>query len=413
MKILVLCHEYPPLGGGGGMGAQQYAEAWSEQGHRVTVITSWQPGLKHKETLKGAHIVRVWTMPVKTRATFSIASMFFYIMFALIHIVFHARTYRRYHVINTHFALPGGVLGAVASRLLSLPNILTIIGGDIYDPTKRLSPHRTALTRMINSLVMNAADQIIAISSDTKRNARRFYRVKKKITIINYGFLPPKEGDADQRIDVQNGKYSLIAIGRLVERKGFEFLIRAMAKLPEDIVLYIIGDGPLEASLRALGNEQNLNGRVRLVGYVSREEVYAHLRSADCFVLSSLHEGLGIVVQEAMYAGLPIVSTSNGGQVDLIENYRNGILVKPGEVEPLAAAIRELYADRNLARAFARNNRNDIEQYFMSVNAQKYMSLFEAAARSRSKHFAGAEAVVHVESPSDLDENRSHLRSGV
>jgi L-malate glycosyltransferase len=403
MKILLLCHEYPPLGGGGGIGAQQYAEAWSEQGHRVTVITSWQPGLKHKERLNGAHIVRVLTTPIKTRATFSFASMFFYIVFALIHIIVHARAYRRYQVINTHFALPDGILGTVASRLLSLPNILTIIGGDVYDPTKRLSPHRSVLTRMINSFVMNAAHRIIAISSDTKRNAERFYRVKKEITIINYGFLPPKEGDAGRQVDVQRGKYSLIAIGRLVERKGFEFLIRAMARLPEDIVLYIIGDGPLEASLRAVGNEQNLNGRVRLVGYLPREEVYAYLRSADCFVLPSLHEGLGIVVQEAMYAGLPIVSTSSGGQVDLIENYRNGILVKPGEVEALALAIRELYANRDLARAVALNNRNDIKQYFMSVNAQKYTNLFESAASNGSKHFAGLEPVVQVQSPPDLD----------
>jgi glycosyltransferase involved in cell wall biosynthesis len=403
MKILLLCHEYPPLGGGGGIGAQQYAEAWSEQGHRVTVITSWQRGLKRKETLNGAHIVRVWTIPIKSRATFSFKSMFFYLCFALLHILWYARAYRRYDVINTHFALPDGVLGMVASRLLRLPNILTIIGGDIYDPTKNRSPHRSALTRMINSFVMNAADRIIAISSDTKRNAERFYRVKKEIEIINYGFLPPRNGDADLRIEVQSEKYSLIAIGRLVERKGFEYLIRAMAKLPEDIVLDIIGDGPLEAALRALGNEHDLNGRVRLLGYVPREKVYAHLQSADCFVLSSLHEGLGIVVQEAMYAGLPIVSTSNGGQVDLIENYRNGILVNPGEVEPLADAIRELYTNRDLARAVARNNRKDIEQYFMSVNAQKYIGLFEALARNGSTPFSEVEPILPVQSPSDLD----------
>src|SRR5512145_2428084 len=103
MKILLLCHEYPPLGGGGGIGAQQYAEAWSEQGHRVTVITSWQRGLKRKETLNGAHIVRVWTIPIKSRATFSFKSMFFYLCCALIHILWYARAYRRYDVINTHF----------------------------------------------------------------------------------------------------------------------------------------------------------------------------------------------------------------------------------------------------------------------------------------------------------------------
>src|SRR5687767_5330804 len=144
MKILLFCHEYPPLGGGGGVGACQYAEAWSDQGHLVTVITSWQPGLTRRETLNGAHIIRVLTIPMRTRATFSFAAMFSYIVFALVHVLFHIPTYRRYDVINTHFALPDGVLGAIASRLVGLPNVLTIIGGDIYDPTKKRSPHRSS-----------------------------------------------------------------------------------------------------------------------------------------------------------------------------------------------------------------------------------------------------------------------------
>ena len=401
MKILLLCHEYPPLGGGGGIGAQQYAEAWSEQGHDVTVITSWQAGLKRKETLNGAHIIRVLTSSIKTRATFSFAAMFFYVGFALIHVLFHLRAYRHYDVINTHFALPDGVLGLVLSRLLRLPNILTIIGGDIYDPTKKSSPHRAALTRTINSFVMNAAHQIIAISSDTKRKAEQFYKIKKEILVINYGFLPPKDTPVNDIVEVPKGKYCLIAIGRLVERKGFEFLIRAMVELPDDIILYIIGDGPLETSLRALGDVCRLNGRLRLMGYVPREKICAYLRSVDCFVLSSLHEGLGIVVQEAMYAGLPIVSTSDGGQVDLIENHRNGILVRPGDVKSLVTAIRELYDNRDLAQALAINNRTDIKEYLMSVNAQKYIKLFEAAANNGSKHIARVGAIAHPESSSN------------
>jgi glycosyltransferase involved in cell wall biosynthesis len=248
---------------------------------------------------------------------------------------------------------------------------------------------------------MNAADRVVAISSDTRRNAKRFYRVRKEIAVINYGFLPPKY-DEERTVALQPGKYSLIAIGRLVERKGFEFLIRALAELPEDVVLNIIGDGPLEESLRVLGNQHNLNGRLRLLGYLPREKVYGYLRSSDCFVLSSLHEGLGIVVQEAMYAGLPIVSTDNGGQIDLIENYRNGILVKPGKVEALARAIGELFLNGDLARTLALNNQNDIKKYFMSVNAQKYINVFEAAAR-KAPVVTDMDAVISAQSPADLD----------
>jgi glycosyltransferase involved in cell wall biosynthesis len=72
-------------------------------------------------------------------------------------------------------------------------------------------------------------------------------------------------------------------------------------------------------------------------------------------------------------------------------------------VEPLADAIRELYTNRDLARAVARNNRKDIEQYFMSVNAQKYIGLFEALARNGSTPFSEVEPILPVQSPSDLD----------
>jgi glycosyltransferase involved in cell wall biosynthesis len=384
VNILLLCHEYPPLGGGGGIGACQYAEAWSRKGHKVTVITSWHPGLKFKERLNGANIVRVFAVPGRIRATRPFACMLSYVLFSAVHILTHFKAYRQYDVVNTHFSLPGGVLGVIVSRLLNIPNVLTIIGGDIYDPTKRSSPHRHLVTRWINSFVMNSASEVIAISSDTRRNAERYYRVCKKITVVHYGFLTSRMSAKEPpRIKRDDGKYHLVAVGRLVERKGFEYLLKAMSTLPEDIVLHLIGDGPLETRLRRLADEYRLNGRLQMTGYVPREQIYSYLRFADCFVLSSLHEGLGIVVQEAMYAGLPIVSTDHGGQADMIENYRNGILVKPRQADSLSAAIMEIYANRNLAQALRLNNREDIKRHYMSANADVYIELFQRAVQDK------------------------------
>ena len=382
MNILLLCHEYPPLGGGGGIGASQYAEAWSQSGHKVTVLTSWRSGLKFKETLNGARIVRVFTIPRRDRARFSHAGMLSYVVFGLVHIMCNRSYYRRNDVINTHFSLPGGVLGIIASRLLGIPHVLTIIGGDIYDPTKKRSPHRSALMRQVNSIVMNSVDKIIAISTDTKRNAQRYYKVRNEITVINYGFpFTACRFEGSPEVKREDGKYHLVAIGRLVERKGFEYLIRALTKLPDDIDLCIIGDGPLKAGLQGLAGDCNLNGRFRMTGYLPREQIFSYLTSADCFVLSSLHEGLGIVVQEAMAAGLPIVATDNGGQVDIIENYRNGILVKPREADSLSAAIAHIYENRELAESMRQNNREDIRRHYMPANADRYIGLFEATLR--------------------------------
>jgi len=387
LKILVLCHEYPPSGGGGGVGAQQYAQAWAAKGHRVTVLTSGTGTTDVKKSTAGVTVIRVLTVGRQDRATYTFFSMFSYLIFAFLYVLSHIKEFRDYDIMNTHFAVPNGPLGLLLSRLLGIPNVLTIIGGDIYDPTKKSSPHRSKFMRLVNSVVMNSADKVVAISSDTKMRAEKYYKIRKPITVINYGFsIPHNNGThGPSQFPLDHGHYDLISVGRLVKRKGFEFLISSLKGLPSNVRLLIVGDGPMENQLKNLARREKVNDRVFFLGYKPREQVYEYLKDADCFVLSSLHEGLGIVVQEAMYMGLPIVSTDNGGQVDLIKDSRNGLLVQPGDVNGLTCAIKKVFSDRTLARAFGRNNRKDIKKYYVSRNCQYYLALFEELAVGRSK----------------------------
>ena len=175
---------------------------------------------------------------------------------------------------------------------------------------------------------------------------------------------------------MKNDRYYLIGIGRLVERKGFEYLIRALARLPDNVELLLIGDGPIEEDLRKEARDTGVEDRVSLLGYQTGEQIWAYLLAADCYVLSSIHEGLGIVVQEAMYAGLPIVSTDNGGQVDLIQEGRNGLLVGVADVDALVTAIDRLYRDRELSTTMAKNNQEDLKRLYMPVNCKEYINLF-------------------------------------
>jgi glycosyltransferase involved in cell wall biosynthesis len=388
LNILVLCYEYPPIGGGGGVGAKQYAEAWAAQGHRVTALTSWDKGLPRRARVGGVDVVRVLAFGKKNRATATNLSMACYLVFGALHLLLRVGRFRRFDVINTHFSIPTGLLGVVARRVLSTPNLLTIIGGDIYDPTKTSSPHRSALLRRVNSFVINDAEAVVAISSDTKRRAEQHYDIRRPIGVINYGFIPVDVPETDRtELGLRQDRYYLVSVGRLVERKGFDHLIRAVAELPPDIHLLIVGDGPLESSLRDLAARTGVDDRVTMLGYVPRDGIWTYLAAADCYVLSSIHEGLGIVVQEAMHAGLPIVATDNGGQVDLVRQERNGLLVPPADPGSLAAAIRRLHADRGLAASMSRNNRRDLERLYMSSNAGEYIELFRsmiAAERGES-----------------------------
>ena len=380
MEILLLCYEYPPLGGGGGVGARQYAEAWAAKGHRVTVLTSGASGLAATEVVNRVRVVRAFAFGRRSRATATLLAMLAYNLMGALHLLLRRRDFASIEVINSHFSIPTGPLGALAARLLQRPNVLTIIGGDIYDPSKRSSPHRSALLRRVNRWLIEDADRVIAISSDTRRRAEEWYGITRPVEVVNYGFRP-SGGTADPVPARREGRgFRLISVGRLVERKGFAHLVEALAMLPEDVELELIGDGPCEGALKQLAAAKGVAARVAFLGYRTRAQIHRPLREADCYVLSSLHEGLGIVVQEAMDAGLPVVATDNGGQVDLIREPRNGILVPPADPAALARAIATLYRDRALARTMGAHNRIDIRELDLEENCERYLDVFRTVA---------------------------------
>ncbi|MFW6088704.1 MAG: glycosyltransferase, partial [Gemmatimonadota bacterium] len=186
MHVLVLCYEYPPIGGGGGVGASQYAEAWAAAGHSVTVLTSGSPRLPVEQSRGRLRIVRLRVAGRRERATTTNRTMLAYLFAGAGWLVSHRHEIADVDAINTHFSIPTGPLGMFASRFLQAPNVLTIIGGDIYDPTKSSSPHLHRWSRVANTRIIGAAQEVIAISSDTRERARRHYGIRRPIRVIPY-----------------------------------------------------------------------------------------------------------------------------------------------------------------------------------------------------------------------------------
>jgi glycosyltransferase involved in cell wall biosynthesis len=145
---------------------------------------------------------------------------------------------------------------------------------------------------------------------------------------------------------------------RLDAQKGHRVLLEAAAEVP-DACFLLAGEGPEREGLEAEARRLGLDDRVRFLG--RREDVPQLLAAADVFALPSLYEGSSLAVLEAMAAGTPVVSSAIGGTDELVEDGRSGLLVPPGDSAALAAALRRLLADRELAEAMAARARERVD----------------------------------------------------
>jgi glycosyltransferase involved in cell wall biosynthesis len=283
-----------------------------------------------------------------------------------------------FDVINTHFVVPTGPVGDWLARALRVPNVLSVHGGDLYDPSKKSSPHRHSILRHEIAKLLRRADRVVAQSRDTARNVTEIYGVSRHVELVPLGIERPvyDQTRKSARSDLPGDAFVLVTVGRMVARKANAQLIDTLAAI-QNAVLLIVGDGPDAENVARLAAERGVSARLRMLGHTDDEQKFRALSAADVFVSTSQHEGFGLVFLEAMAFGLPIVCYDRGGQTDFLTTPTTGEVVRLNDLQRFTQAVIALRDDPARRQRIREHNLRKVEEFYIEHCAERYERLFE------------------------------------
>ncbi len=300
MKILVLTHEYPPIGGGGGMVAKDLAVGLAGKGHKVMILTTKIPNIPPDSSSDRVKVKRVETFR-KRAFKASFVDMALYDLAVLWH---GARIIKKWKpdLIHAHFAVPAGAVARILSRWFGIPYLLTAHLGDVPGavPSKTDQWFRWILP--FTHVIWRDAAVVVAVSEFTRNLAHKLYPVP--IQVIHNGIGIDKINTPT--IDAgANRPVQLIFAARFAEQKNPSHLVQALAPLKElDWQCNMLGDGPLYDEVRKMVRNLGLEDKFNFAGWVTPEQVVAAFAENDILVLPSSSEGLSVVGVQALAMGL-------------------------------------------------------------------------------------------------------------
>lgn len=258
-------------------------------------------------------------------------------------------------VIHAHWIIPGGLVGKLAPWI---PRVVTTHGGDVYALNSKL-------LKSLKRLVLKNA-KVTAVNQEMKQ-----LLISNKLTdsveIIPMGVKMAEQNKTKKPRQV-------IFVGRLVEKKGLEYLLSAVRDI--ECQLIVIGDGPLRDALESSKPENAL-----FMGQKSKQEVLKIIAESDLMVIPSVvaksgdREGLPVTLMEAAVSKTAVVATNMSGINDVIEHGVSGLLVSERNVSELKEAIEKVLTDASLRASLAENLNSKAKEFDIEVIANKYLEV--------------------------------------
>jgi len=293
-------------------------------------------------------------------------------------------------VINAHWAIPPGFIATFTKKIHKKPVIIKLYGAELF-PFIGKNDVIAKMSKWLIKYALNSAEKVVG-NSDATCNAGKEISGREDIEILPDGvdtetFNPNVNGDGIIKRHNLEGYFMIFSSGRMVERKGFIYLIEAMSyvlKKTPKTKLIIGGDGPEREKLENEVKKLKIENNVIFPGFISDEDFPKYMKSADVFVLPSIvdskgdTEGLGLVLAEAMACGTPVIGSNIGGITEIIDNMKNGLLTQSENSKDIADKIIKLLSNKNLRQKFSENGLKTVQERFSwDIVTKKFCEVYE------------------------------------
>ena len=361
MNILITTGIFPPDIGGPATYVKNIADEFTRQDHIVRVITYSNQKMEDKEEYEIFRIKR------GRNKLWRYLKYFFTVL----------RRASWADVIYVQDAVSAGLPTVYANIFLRKKIVLKVVGDyaweqaqnqfDVRDDLDAFQhqkyDNRIEFWRRVQKFVAKKSAAIITPSEYLKKIVKCWGESDEKIKVIYNSFNEPEE--IGENIDVPDGEIIFTA-GRLVPWKGIDTLIKIMPRIIEkrpEAKFLIAGDGPEREGLQNLIVEKGLEDKVKLLGRIEHSKLLGYLKKSNLFILNSSYEGLSHQILEAMWTGVPIAVSCVGGNPEVIENEKSGLLFEYNNRDEIIDAAVKILSNNELANQFSENALRKLKQF--------------------------------------------------
>ena len=351
----------------------------------VTVLVPAAPGALDREEMENMHVIRYHYFPVKRWETLCYPGAIvprikekkirgLLVPFLFISMYFNIRKIiKQFDYVHASWIIPQGIIQGMIGKK---PYILSGLGGDV-------TSLNGGFVKKLKAKALKRADYVTVVSEDLKKNLEETYGVSD-VKIIPMGCDIKKFSPANANPNCfGKSRKTVLFVGRLAEKKGAKYLIKAMKHVEAGLV--IVGDGPEKEKLMKLAAP--LGDKVSFVGPKNKDQLAEMYASCDVFCIPSVvakdgdKDGLPVALIEAMASGAPVVGTRIGGIGEIIEDGENGFLVPDRDARSLAEKLNVILKDDALAAKMSIQSRKIAGDYDFEAIGLQYKEMFDSMGK--------------------------------